>query len=114
MRQAEKAPSFFGHIFEVDEAERFADYVEQIAMLTRRGVGELAGLAFGRIPQPHEHRAAGRVAHVADLPVIALATAGVEIMTAHRLGLSAETLRQIGSVETRHHAASRSEMRVNA
>jgi hypothetical protein len=51
------------------------------------------------------------VLRIADLPVIALAMAGVEIMAAHRLGLPAETLRQIGSVETGHHAASRSPMR---
>ena len=43
--------------------------------------------------------------------LIALAMAGAEIMAAYRLGLPAETVRQIGSVETGHHAASRSPMR---
>ena len=80
-------------------------------MLAGGGVGPFTRRSLRRRLEPDEHRAAGRVAGIADLPVIALAMAGAEIMAAHRLGLPAETLRQIGSVETGHHAASRSPMR---
>ena len=67
--------------------------------------------ATGRRPfEPDEHRAARRVARIADQPVAALAPAAGEIVSAHRLGLARETARQFGSV-ARHHAASRSAMR---
>ncbi len=80
-------------------------------MLAGRGVGPFAGRTFRRVLEPHIHRATGRVAHVADQPVAALAPPAGEVMATHRLGLPAETLREIGSIATRHHAASRSEMR---
>ncbi len=80
-------------------------------MFAGGGIGPFTGRSLHRLLEPHEHRAARRVAYIADLPVIALATASVEIAAAHRLGLPAETCRQIGSVEPGHHAASRSPMR---
>src|SRR5262249_53994314 len=95
---------------EVDETAALADDVEQIAMLAGGGVGPFAGRSFRRFPQPHEHRSARRVAHVAHQPVAALAPAIGEIVTAYRLGLSREAVRQLGGV-ARHHAASRSPMR---
>ena len=64
---------------EVDKATTFANHVEQIAMLARRrGIGPFAGRTFraNRPLQPHEHRAARRVAHIPDLPVIALTASG--------------------------------------
>ena len=80
-------------------------------MLAGRGIGPFAGRTLGRVLEPHIHRSAGRVAHVANQPVAALAPPAGEVVSAHRLGLPAETLRKIGSIVTRHHAASRSEMR---
>ena len=111
MRQAEEVPGFFGNICEVDETERIPDHIQQIAIFTRGRVLPFAGNAFHAVVQPDEHRAASRVSDIANLPVIALFAAIGEIMAAHRLGLSAETLRQFGSVETRHYAASLSPMR---
>jgi len=35
MRESEEAARFLGHVLEVNEAERFADDVEQIAMFPR-------------------------------------------------------------------------------
>ena len=80
-------------------------------MFTRRGILPLAGRAFGRILEPHEHRSARRIAHVADLPVMALSAPGAEIMAANRLGLSAETMGEFASIVPCHQAASRSDMR---
>ena len=79
-------------------------------MLAGGGVGPFAGRSLRRLLQPDEHRAARRVARVADQPVAALAPAIGEIVAAHRLGLARETMRQFGSV-ARHHAASRSPTR---
>ena len=60
-------------------------------------VDPFAGCAFAafRSAQANEQAAAGRVADIADQPVVALAATVGEIMTAHRLGLARETLRQI-------------------
>jgi hypothetical protein len=59
-----------------------------------------AGLSA--ILQPHEHRAARRVAHIADLPVVALTASGRQIVTAHRLGLPAKAVCKFCGV-TGHH-----------
>jgi len=82
-------------------------------MLAGGGVGPFPGGALTGFAtlQSHEHRAAGRVADIADQPVAALAMTGGEIMTAHRLCLPAETDCQFGGVLPCHHAASRSPMR---
>ena len=64
-----------------------------------------------RSAEPDEHRPAGRIANVAHRPVAALAPTVRQIMAADRLGLSAETDRQVGGVVTGHQAASRSPMR---
>ena len=110
--QAQEASRLVGDVAEVEKAAAFADDVEEIAMLAGRGVGPFAGgAAAGFRPlEPHEHRAARRVADVADQPVSALAPSVGEIVAAHRLGLARETARQFGSVAG-HHAASRSPMR---
>jgi len=98
MREREESARFLGHILEVDKATTFANHVEQIAMLARRrGIGPFAGRTFRRILQPHEHRAARRVAHIPDLPVIALTASGRQIVTAHRLGLPAKTGVQVSA-----------------
>jgi hypothetical protein len=78
MRQAEKAPGLLGDVgLKSIRPRAFADDVEQIAMLAGGGVGPFARRALaGESVQPHEHRAARRVADIADLPVIALAAAG--------------------------------------
>jgi hypothetical protein len=39
LRHGQKGPSLVGDVLEVDKAERVADDVEQVAMLTRGGVG---------------------------------------------------------------------------
>jgi hypothetical protein len=111
MRQAEEAPGFFGNVCEVDQTERVPDHVQQIAIFPRGRVLPFTGSAFHAVVQPDEHGSASRVSDIANLPVIALFATIREIVTAHRLGLPAETLRQFGSVETRHYAASRSPMR---
>ena len=80
-------------------------------MLAGGRVGPFAGWTFRRVLEPDIHRAAGCVARIAHEPVVALAATAGKIMPAHRLGLPAETVREIGSVLTCHHAASRSEMR---
>ena len=82
-------------------------------MLAGGGIGPFAGLSLGRVPEPHEHRAAGRVADIANLPVIALAATVGEIMAAHYLSLPDEAVCQIGGVGTGHYAASRSEIRAS-
>ena len=105
------AAGFIGDIWKVGEAERFTDDVEKIAMFAGGGVGPFAGTALGAVLQPDEHRAALGVADIANLPIVALALPIRKIVTANRLGLSAETVRQIGSVLPCHHAASRSLMR---
>src|SRR3546814_4506170 len=74
---------------------------------------QTCALPIWRILQPHIHRAARRVAYVADEPVAALAPASGQVVAAHRLGLTAETLCEIGCVLASHHAASRSEMRAD-
>ena len=111
MRQAEEAPGFFGNVREVDQTERVLDHVQQIAIFTRGRVLPFTGNAFHAVVQPDEHGAASRVSDITNLPVIALFATIRQIVTAHRLGLSTETLREFGSVETRHYAASRSPMR---
>src|SRR5581483_10136261 len=97
---------------EIEKAAGLADHVEQVAVLARGGVGPFAGgAATGfRALEPDEHRAARCVADVTDQPVAAFAPSIGEIMTAHRLGLARETVRQCGNI-ARHHAASRSPMR---
>ena len=111
MRTAEKAACFIGDLGEVEETETFADYIEQITMFAGGGIGPFTRRPPGAVMQPHEHRASRAIADVADLPVMALFMAIREVVTANRLGLPAETLRQIGGVKTGHQAASRSAMR---
>ena len=110
-RHAEEDPGLVSDILEVDEAAALANHVEEVSMLAGSGVSPFPGGAFGRVLEPDVHRAALGVAGVAHLPVVALTVAIAEIAAAHRLGLSAETLCEIGCVETGHHAASRSPTR---
>ena len=95
MRQAKETTSFVGHFGELGEAECFADRVEQIAVLACGGIGPFAGGSLRRDLQPNIHGAARRVANIANLPIVALASTGVEIVSAHRLGLIRETAGQI-------------------
>jgi hypothetical protein len=111
MWQAEELTGLFGDVGEVNKPQRFTDHVEQITMLACRGVGPFAGRAFGAVLQADEHGSAGRVADIANLPIVALSAAGTEIALADRLGLPAETGCKIGSIAASHHAASRSPMR---
>ena len=99
-RQAQKASGFIGHVVEIDQAATFADHVEQVAVLAGCRVSPFAGRAAARIDafQAHEHRAAGRVPDVADLPIIADATSVGEIVTAHRLGLAREAMCQLSRI----------------
>lgn len=110
IRQAEEVARFVSDVGEVEQAERFPDHVEQVTMFARRRVGPFARRPLGRIDQPHKHRRAEGIAHIANEPIAARAATVGEIASAHRLSLSAETLREIGSVAG-HHAAPRSEMR---
>ena len=89
-----------GDVVEIDKAAALADDVEQIAMLAGRRVGPFARRTLAGFAsfQPDEHGAARRVPHVADQPVTALAATVGEIMTAHRLGIARETVRQFGSI----------------
>ena len=114
MRQAEKCPRLHCDIAKIDEAECFPDHIEQVAMLTGGCILPFARRAFGRILESDEHRPAGRVAGITNLPIVPLAMTGREIMAANRLGLSAKAMRKIGSIMANHYAASRSAMRVRA
>ncbi len=99
-RQAEKAPCFIGDVGEIGEAAAFTDDVEQIAMLAGRRVRPFASgtLASLRPVQPDEEGAPQRIADIADQPVAALPPAVGEVVAAHRLGISRETVRQIGGL----------------
>ena len=111
MRETEEPACFLGHIPEVDKAERLADDVEEVAVLSRRAIGPLSCRAFGGVLETDIQRASGGVLDIPDQPVVAGATAGRQVFAADRLGLSAETDCQIGSIVTGHHAASRSPIR---
>ena len=108
-------PGLVGDVAEVDKAAALADDIEEIAMIAGRGVGPFAGRALAgfRSFQPDEQGAAGRIPHVADQPVAALAAAVGEIVAAHRLGIARETVRQFGGVERHRHAAARSATRAS-
>ena len=112
-REAEKVPSLIGDVVEIGKAAALADDIEEVAMIAGRRVGPFAGRtpAGFRSFQPDEQRAAGRIPHVADQPVTALAATVGEIMTAHRLGIARETVRQVGGIERHRYAAARSAIR---
>src|SRR6202162_3185408 len=95
--QTQEASCFLGDIVEIDETATFSDHVKQVAVLGGRRVGPFAGRApAGTFRfQADEHRSARRIPDVADLPVIADATAVGEIVTAHRLGLAREAMCQL-------------------
>ena len=65
-------------------------------MFARGGVNPFSGGALAAFwaAQANEQATAGRIAHVADQPIAAVAAAVGEIMAAHRLGLARETTRQ--------------------
>ena len=113
--QAEKAPCFIDDVGEFGEAAAFADDVEQIAMLAGRRVGPFASGALARFgsSQPDEQGAPWRVADIANQPVAALPPAVGEVMTAHRLGIAREPVRQFGGVERHRYAAARSATRTS-
>ena len=106
-------PGLIGDVAEIDQAAALADDIEEVAVIARRRVGPFPGgaLAGFRSFQPDEQGAAGRIPHVADQPVAALAATVGEIMTAHRLGIARETVRQFGGIERHRHAAARSATR---
>ncbi len=111
--QAEKAPCFIGDVGEFGQAAAFADDVEQIAMLAGRRVRPFAGSTLARFgsSQPDEQGAPWRVADIANQPVAAFSSAVGEVVTAHRLGIARETVRQIGGLMAHGYAAARSAMR---
>ena len=106
-------PGLIGDVAEFDQAAALADDIEEVAVIAGRRVGPFAGRALAgfRSFQPDEQGAAGRIPHVADQPVAALAAAVGEIVTAHRLGIARETVRQFGGVERHRYAAARSATR---
>src|SRR5579871_4972905 len=95
--QAEERPRFIERVAQAIEAPVEGDEVEQIAMFAGGGVGPFAGGAFAAVgtAQTHEEAAAGRVGDIADQPVTALAMAVGEVVAAHRLGITRETMSQI-------------------
>lgn len=111
MWQAEEGTRLIDDVLEIDQATAFPDDVEQIAMFAGGGVGPFAGRPFRGFLEPYEHGAARCVANIAHQPVTALPPSGGEVVTAHRLGITCETVRQFGGVVTGHHAASRSPTR---
>ena len=113
MRERKEAARFLGHVLEVDKATAFADDVEQVAMFAGCGIGELTGRALAgfRAGKTDEHGAAGRVADIAHYPVATGTVARGQVIAAHRLGLPAETDREVRGIVTRHYAASLSPMR---
>ena len=78
-------------------------------MFGRGGIGPMPGGAGTRFrsAEPDEHRPAGRIANVAHRPVATPAPPVGQVMAAHRLGITREAARQLGSVAG-HHATSRS------
>ena len=94
---AEELSRFGSYVAKIDEAATLADDIEQIAVLAGGGIGPFAGDAFaGRVTsQAHEHRAAGGVPDIADLPVISNPPPVGEIVTAHRLGFPRQTMGQL-------------------
>jgi hypothetical protein len=81
------------------------DEVEEIAMLAGGGVSPFAGGALSAVRscEANEQAAAWRVGNVADDPVATPAAAVGEVAAAHRLGITRETARQVGSL--RRHVA---------
>src|SRR6478752_6694791 len=98
-RQAQEPTRLLDNIVEIDQTATFTDRVEQIAVLASCRVGPFAWTA-ARVDafQSDEHRAAGRVPDVTDLPIIADATSVGEIVTAHLLGLAREAMCQFCSI----------------
>ena len=84
-------------------------------MLASGGILPFAGgaLSAGRTAEAHEQAAAGRVGDIADQPVTAFAAAVGEIMTAHRLGIAREPVRQFGGIERHRYAVARSATRAS-
>ena len=76
------------------------DEVEEIAMFGRSRVGPFAGGALAAIRpfQANEQAAARCVRDVADQPIATLASTVREIMSAHRLGIAREPVRQFGGL----------------
>ena len=111
--KAEKASCFIGNFGEFGETTAFSDDVEQIAMLAGRRVRPFAGSTLARFgsSQPDEQGAPWRVADIANQPVAAFSSAVGEVVTAHRLGIARETVRQIGGLMAHGYAAARSAMR---
>ena len=111
-RQLEKASRFLGYVVKIDQAATFADHVEEIAVLAGGGISPFAGGAAARriAIQAHKHRAARGVPDIADLPIVADATAVGEIVTAYRLRLAREAICQVSCISPCH-AAARSETR---
>ena len=69
-------------------------------MFACSGVGPFAGgaLAAVRSFQANEQAAAGCIRDVADKPVAARASTVREVVSAHRLGITRETVRQFGGL----------------
>ena len=98
--QAEKAPCFVGDVGEFGQAAAFADDVEQIAMFPGRRIRPFAGRTVARFgsSQPDEEGAPWCVADIAYQPVAAFSPAVGEVVAADRLGITRETVRQIGGL----------------
>src|SRR5882724_8354527 len=96
-RQTQEASCLLSDIVEIDQTATFLDNVEEVAVLAGCRVGPFARRAAADVPafQADEHRSARGVPDVADLPVIADATAVGEVVTAHRLGLACEAMYQL-------------------
>jgi len=107
-RQTQKASCLIDDIAKVHETAALADHVEEIAILSRGGIGPMpGGSGTGvRSAEPDVHRPAGRVANIAHRPVAAPAPP-IGQMAAYSLGIAGKAARQLGSVAG-HHATSRS------
>jgi hypothetical protein len=108
--QLEKPPRLLGGLAEVTKPKAMPNDIQEIAMLAGRGIGELAGGTLRGVLEPHEHRAARCIVDIAHQPVTPFALSVGKVMTAHRLGLAREAMRQFGGVAA-HYVASRSAMR---
>ena len=98
IRQAQEPARLGDNLRERAQPSRLADDVEEVAMLAALCVGPLAYRAFAARFEPHEERAARRVADVADAPVAALPPPVRQIMPAHRFGVAGEVVDQIGDL----------------
>ncbi len=113
--KAQESPSLVSNVVEICQVASFANDVEQITMIAIGGIRPFASSTFAQVRslQPDKQRSARRVFDVAHQPIAPFAPAIRKIMSAHRLGIARETLRQVRGLVRHDYAAARSPMRIS-